>query len=538
MGLKHFFKGSRDMTREQEKDMLERNGVVLKQDNDKTMQRKFKFGQFSSYAQQQARGKKELAPRIRRNGADEYSGDSSGTYSGSEPGSSYRQQNRYVSSEGQNAGYGTGNTNGGYRNQGAHSDQYGNQRSGYGHHSNDDNTRPSTANNYSHPYSSQSAGVASYSAPALDAGRAGGSHSSSSGSYSPPTQSSYGTRREGMDGPNSAKYDPYGPESGKGGEPEVASVSGQHSRQQQQQKLQQVQKKKENGQESYDPYAQQESDAQTVETDFNKYPNADSGAQSQTYKPYLEAQKESQEQNDEEYDSEEEEVNRIVRQTKDVRQATVQSSGNILRNLREADDSATNTMGTLGAQREKMYQMERGVNLMDTQQRFLDDHVKELEHYNRGLFHIKASNPFTRNSRKKAAERKFLMERQADRERDSQLNGKLHKSQRAILSEMDGEGPDPDAAHSELRDKEDYEQRVKAASKYLTDDHDEEDERMEVEYSKNIDEAHKMASNLHSKANIIAKEIESQNRGLNEISEKVNKVDDKMAVTTNRIRGI
>ena len=47
-----------------------------------------------------------------------------------------------------------------------------------------------------------------------------------------------------------------------------------------------------------------------------------------------------------------------------------------------------------------------------------------------------------------------------------------------------------------------------------------------------------MASNLHSKANIIAKEIESQNRGLNEISEKVNKVDDKMAVTTNRIRGI
>lgn len=341
-----------------------------------------------------------------------------------------------------------------------------------------------------------------------------------------------------MDGPNSAKYDPYGPESGKGGEPEVASVSGQHSRQQQQHKLQQVQKKKENGQESYDPYAQQESDAQTVETDFNKYPNADSGAQSQTYKPYLEAQKESQEQNDEEYDSEEEEVNRIVRQTKDVRQATVQSSGNILRNLREADDSATNTMGTLGAQREKMYQMERGVNLMDTQQRFLDDHVKELEHYNRGLFHIKASNPFTRNSRKKAAERKFLMERQADRERDSQLNGKLHKSQRAILSEMDGEGPDPDAAHSELRDKEDYEQRVKAASKYLTDDHDEEDERMEVEYSKNIDEAHKMASNLHSKANIIAKEIESQNRGLNEISEKVNKVDDKMAVTTNRIRGI
>lgn len=106
------------------------------------------------------------------------------------------------------------------------------------------------------------------------------------------------------------------------------------------------------------------------------------------------------------------------------------------------------------------------------------------------------------------------------------------------MDQMDGDEPGPDVVHSELKDKEDYEHRVKAASKYLMDDHDGEDEKMEVEYSRNIDEAHKLAANLHSKANTIAQEIESQNRGLSEISEKVNKVDDKMSLSTNRIRGI
>lgn len=525
MGLRHFFKGPEDMTRDQEKDILELNGVVLKENSDQAMQRKLKFGKFSAYAQQQAHGKKELSPRIRKHVAKDYSGGSSDPYSGvSDPGSSYRQRNGYASNEDTNSQYPKKDSGAGYRNQGGRSSS---QRGNQGHR---DYGRPSTG--YSHPYASQNADVASYSAPALGNGHSGAPNSSSSDSYSPSTQSSYRTRRERLDGPDPSKYDPYGPESGKSGELDEGSISGGHRQQQLQQQ------EKDAGQQSYDPYAQQESDTQTIETDFNSYPNADGKDQAQKYKPFLETQNESQEQNEQAYDSEEEEVNRIVRQTKDVRQATVQSSGNILRNLREADDSATNTMGTLGAQREKMYHMEHNVNLMDTQQRFLDEHIKELEHYNRGLFHIKASNPFTRKSRKKAAERKFLMEREADRDRDSQLNGKLQKSQRAILDQMDGDEPGPDVVHSELKDKEDYEHRVKAASKYLMDDHDGEDEKMEVEYSRNIDEAHKLAANLHSKANTIAQEIESQNRGLSEISEKVNKVDDKMSLSTNRIRGI
>ncbi|GME85193.1 unnamed protein product [Ambrosiozyma monospora] len=242
---------------------------------------------------------------------------------------------------------------------------------------------------------------------------------------------------------------------------------------------------------------------------------------------------------EEELDSEEEEINRIVRQTKDVRGETVKSSQNILNHLRGADDTGANVIGTLGAQREKMYAIEHNLNAMDTQQRYIDDHVKDLEHYNRGLFHIKTSNPFTKSTRKRAAETKLLAQKQADRERSSELNSTLYQTQNQLGGQLkDPNGNGYDAMKSELQEQKDYEQRVKQATKYLTSEADEEDERMEVEFSRNIDEAQVLAGRLKQKANLISEEVESQNARLRAISEKVNKADDKLTISTSRIRGI
>ncbi|QPG73919.1 hypothetical protein FOA43_001234 [Brettanomyces nanus] len=474
MGLKKLFRPPKDMTREQEQEYLQNNGVMIKNESN-YHRRKFKFGEFAKFTKEKAQDIEPLKPRDRSRDAREQAarddGYGGGTYSA--PSTSYRQRNTYTD------------------------------------------------------------GHATQSAPtSKENGYGTSSSGSGSGSYQPVSQSSYGLYAEGKSGQT---YDPYAQQNqhkdSNSGVDAAGVVGGVTSLQVQKQAEQQQQEQ------HYDPYAQ-EAETQTIETDFNRYPNAGQGqGQDQYYNPALEPQQEQEEE--QEVDLEEEEVNRIMRQTKDVREATVKSSGNILRNLKEADDSATNTMGTLGAQHEKMYEMEKNMNLMDTQQRFLQDHVKELEHYNRGLFHIKAGNPFTRKSRKKAAEKRFLMDRQADRQRESQLNGKLYSSQQAIIGQMkDDDGRDAEVVDSDLKTREDYQRRVQAASKYLTEEHDEEDEKMEVEFGRNMDEAQKMAKNLHSKANVIAQEISSQNKGLQEISEKVNRVDDKMVVTTNRIRGI
>jgi hypothetical protein len=251
------------------------------------------------------------------------------------------------------------------------------------------------------------------------------------------------------------------------------------------------------------------------------------------YEPAIQENVYDDDEFEEEVDEDEEELNRIQRQTKDVREDTVNLSRTLVDNLGQANVTATNTLGVLGNQREKIYEMENNLGTMKVQQRYVDDHVKDLEHYNRSLFHIKVNNPFTRNSRRRAKDQAFLAQRQEDRLNKDKLNSDLYQSQRAIMDQLKN-----DNVKSELQQKYDYDRRVKEASKYLTKDHDEEDERMEVEIAANVEQAQKLANNLKKKAQLMNSEIEQQNQDLKHVSENVDTMDDKIVMTTRRIRGI
>ncbi|KAG7813302.1 hypothetical protein KL921_000848 [Ogataea angusta] len=424
MGLRNIFKPPKDMSKEDVKEFLQDEGIRVR-DEENRHRRKFKFGEFSKYAQDETQDRPVLMPRIHQ-----------------EPAS--------------------------------HESSAGSSEDPY------NPATQSTISNVTQETANQHGGLGRYDGA-----------------------------------PSYHTFDPYDNDGS-------ASVNQQSLHQPQLQQVQTTQKQ----QSIHDIY---ETQAQDDDFDPNSYPQAAAS----TYDPYLESE---QQQVEEEVDEEEEEINRIKRQTKDVREATLKSTHNILGHLRQADDTAVNTLGTIGAQKEKMYEMEKSLNGMDTHQRFVDEHVKQLEHYNRGLFHIKASNPFTKKSRMRAAEQRFLAQRQADRERDANLSSNLYHTQNEIIDQLrDSKEP---VVNSELKEKYEYERRVKEASRFLGEEHDEEDERMEVEYSKNVDEAQKLATNLRRKANLLSQEIMSQNKNLKDISEKVNKVDDKLVLTTNRIRGI
>lgn len=291
---------------------------------------------------------------------------------------------------------------------------------------------------------------------------------------------------------------------------------------------------------------QKEQTQQVQDQDFDPYgPSAELQTQATTaadldlnaYEPTPEAQEQSvpydEDEFEEDVDEDEEELNRIQRQTKDVREDTVNLTRTLVDNLGQANVTATNTLGVLGNQREKIYEMQNNIGTMKVQQRFVDDHVKDLEHYNRSLFHIKVSNPFTRNSRRRAKDQAFLAQRQADRANKDKLNSELYQSQRAIMDQLKN-----DNVKSDLQEKYDYDRRVKEAAKYLTKDHDEEDERMEVEIAANVEHAQKLANNLKKKAMLMNNEIQQQNNDLHDVSGNVDYMDDKVVMTTRRIRGI
>ncbi|GMM46384.1 hypothetical protein DAPK24_029590 [Pichia kluyveri] len=277
----------------------------------------------------------------------------------------------------------------------------------------------------------------------------------------------------------------------------------------------QLQEQRQETKQEFDPYGSYGNENQ--DTDLNTY--------DQVY--------DYDEFEEEELDEDEEEIRRIQRQTKDLREDTVNLSRTLVDNLGQANVTATNTLGVLGNQREKIYEMENNIGTMKVQQRFVDDHVKELEHYNRSLFHIKVNNPFTRNSRRRAKDQAFLAMRQEDRANKDKLNNDLYQSQRAIMDQLE-----IDSVKSELKDKYDHDRRVEDASKYLTKDHDEEDERMEAEIAANVEHAQKLAANLKNKAQLMNSEIQQQSEDLKQVGENIDHVDDKIVMTTRKIRSI
>ncbi|GMM46383.1 Sec9 protein [Pichia kluyveri] len=608
MGLKKFFK-QKDLTDKESKDLLEKNGVVMK-DESNYHRKKFKFQEFGKFSEQQAKNQdntlKPIMPNL-NTGYGSYENDinqdeSNHGYGYDEYANNFK--NESTNSDTNNYGYSNDNSysynsysnnlysNNTYSNNNTNKYSKTYERSNRRAQTNDIPPRRGKINNFSttssyHPSASASAATAAAATATTTATAIAGTLGRTSTVSTANPSNGYGyepsihstntsnTNGYGFDPYNDTEitskstnvpepvsrtetrstYDPYAPGeepyAGDNNDPYggydaydayagddnnvddidnntitdgMASINNGLQAVQ----LQEENKQRQETEQDFDPYGpsaevQDEQEYNTEDMDLNAYDPVQQQSQ-----PYDEDEFE-----DEELDEDEEELNRIQRQTKDVREDTVNLSRTLVDNLGQANVTATNTLGVLGNQREKIYEMENNIGTMKVQQRFVDDHVKELEHYNRSLFHIKVNNPFTRNSRRRAKDQAFLAMRQEDRANKDKLNNDLYQSQRAIMDQLKN-----DNVKSELQQKYDYDRRVKEASKYLTKDHDEEDERMEAEIAANVEHAQKLAANLKNKAQLMNSEIQQQNQDLRQVSENVDHMDDKIVMTTRRIRGI
>ncbi|GMF01633.1 unnamed protein product [[Candida] boidinii] len=434
MGLKKFFKPPKEMTQEESREFLENNGVTVKRDY-ASDGRRFKFGEFSKYTKDKVSKQEPLRPRGWTPPPDP--NDSANDFNSSNNDLNASNIPPYSAPANSNTGnssdpYSSGNGNV-YETQTSNSDpySYGNdpyqqrpqslqqRQNSYNRNGSANDSRFGSTSRKNSAMNGVGVGavagsVAGASAASFASRR---QNSSSNGqqqqnSYDPYTQTaSSGTGSKNSDDPYAAdpysnnndpyaNYDPYSgnndPYSSTGGGALSHSMSqlsvngkqmsntGSGSFQQQQ-----LMDQNETALQQQEQQQQQQR-SNDDDLDLNNYPGE---YQNNTYQSYGEQEYDPYSQQEQEQvqevDSEEEEVNRIIRQSKETREATVQSSQNILSHLRQADETATNTIGVLGSQREKMFQIERDLNTMGSQQRFVGEHVKDLEHYNRGLFHVK-----------------------------------------------------------------------------------------------------------------------------------------------------
>lgn len=237
-------------------------------------------------------------------------------------------------------------------------------------------------------------------------------------------------------------------------------------------------------------------------------------------------------QEEQQVDSEDEEVEAIKQDIRFVKQESLGSTRNTLRMAQEADASATNTLGMMGSQSERLYNAEQNLLLADTQTQIADEKVKELKRLNRSIFVPATGNPFNKKSRLRQQEMKIKTNKTQEKYlRDTNRKEMYASEQRIKL------GISQNATNSDVHQKYQGEKDLEAAKRYQFEN-DSEDDEMEKELAGNLDQIGLYSKKLKNSAQTMGKEVDSQNTRLGKIEEDADRLDINVHLNNTRLSNI
>ncbi|KAL7628587.1 Protein transport protein S9 plasma membrane t-SNARE [Parahypoxylon ruwenzoriense] len=231
-----------------------------------------------------------------------------------------------------------------------------------------------------------------------------------------------------------------------------------------------------------------------------------------------------------EEEREEAEVGEIKGEIKREKLATAQTAENTARIGQQTVELASQTLARLGAQAERLNNTESLIDRGSFSSREAEEQTKKLRSLNRSMFAVHVSNPFTAKKRTAEMEQRVLDQNRADRElRESTRKDGFVGNQRMETAFRQVEASKKDAVW----------QRPSAAekSKYTFED-DDEDEEVEERIDSNMESTAKSVSQLKTLAHLLGDEIDSQNKVIDRIGNKSDKLNDATAVQVRRLQNI
>ncbi|KAI1412584.1 hypothetical protein F5Y13DRAFT_163035 [Hypoxylon sp. FL1857] len=231
-----------------------------------------------------------------------------------------------------------------------------------------------------------------------------------------------------------------------------------------------------------------------------------------------------------EEEKEEAEVDDIKRQIKQERFATKQTSANIARLAEDTAGFAAQITARVGYQTERLNHTESLIDRGSMSSREAEDQTKKLKSLNRSMFAVHVSNPFTAKKRTAEMEQKVLDQNRADRElRETTRKEGYLGNQRMETAFRE----------AEASKKKDVWQKQSAAerSKYAFED-DAEDDEMEEDIDNNMEKTSQALSQMNTYAKVLSNEFDHQNKMIDRIGNKSDKLSDATAVQTRRLKTI
>ena len=144
---------------------------------------------------------------------------------------------------------------------------------------------------------------------------------------------------------------------------------------------------------------------------------------------------------------------------------------------------------------------------------------------NKSMFAMHVSNPFTASSRRQARDDKIMENHHRDREaRDATRRAAWESSARQDNNQRAVQGAGAGAKKSSLAERAKYQFEA-----------DSEDDEMENEIDSNLDALHGAAKRLNQLGRAMGDEVDTQNKHIDRIIGKTDKVDDQIAMNRARL---
>ncbi|KAG5366126.1 Protein transport protein [Yarrowia sp. B02] len=234
-----------------------------------------------------------------------------------------------------------------------------------------------------------------------------------------------------------------------------------------------------------------------------------------------------------EQEQEDEDVEAVKQQIRFTKQQSAASTRNALRHAAEAEESGRNTLGMLGSQGERLYNIHGTLALATTQHKIAEEKAKELKTVTRSMFAPHVSNPFNSKRRAQEKEDRIRRERAVAQVEREQRRRDAYDSQQRVVGALDGIG-EKSSHRKEMMSK--YGSRP-GRERYQFEA-DEEDDILEDEIDNNLDELSSAAGRLKKLGLAMNEEVEQQNEKLDQIAEQTDDLDISVHLNTARLAGI
>ncbi|KAG7089929.1 hypothetical protein E1B28_011561 [Marasmius oreades] len=244
-------------------------------------------------------------------------------------------------------------------------------------------------------------------------------------------------------------------------------------------------------------------------------------------------------------EEDDDDVEGIKKQTRFVKQESVNSTRNALRLAREAEETARGTVEKLGDQSERLANTERHLDMSKSHSQHAADKTDELKKLNRSIFRPVIT--FNKDAKRRAKEAQIQERYEEERaERERTMLDVRETQNRLGRAATYGRGGDEDGedliggpgGSGRFRNTEEERKARRAQNSRYQFEATASDDEMEDEIDDNLDQLGEATKRLKALGMAMGSELDTQNRRIDNITSKTDRLDSNLSNVTRRQKKI